>query len=181
MCGFYMILKFPLRSLMLTWNWCIGFIRINPATAPLNPPGAAPTLTTIYDEQAGTIPSDFVSPTNSLSKESPAPAVKRKSKRRHRIGLTGKPAPASAGVEGTKTEKNRTQQIADSLDLGMELSPDLPDGQEADVPRRRGTVAAAGEPIRVIRNGDPKLKLKDGKRAGVGANVHRGERRASVG
>lgn len=105
-----------------------GFIRINPSTAPLSPPGAAPTLTTIYDEAATMpmhIPSVTTSPSNSLSKEAPAP--KRKSKRRKRSNPFGAKA-AREGVVGTEKEKKRTQTIADSLDLGGDLQIDEENG-----------------------------------------------------
>ncbi|KAL9132334.1 MAG: hypothetical protein Q9175_006494 [Cornicularia normoerica] len=103
-----------------------GFLRINPSTAPLNPPGAAPTLTTIYDEVTTIhISSSTTSPSNSLSK---APSVpKQKSKRRKRSNPFG-PKAAKEGVVGTEKEKKRTQTIADSLDLGGDLNVDEENG-----------------------------------------------------
>ena len=159
----------------------IGFIRINPATAPLNPPGAAPTLTTIYDEHDGVMPSEFDSPTNSLSKEAPTSTVKQKPKRKHRLGLAGKPAPGSVAVQGTKNEKKRTQEIADSLDLGLELTPNTTSGKGSDIERRRGTVIGVGEPNKIVRKGDGRLDLREEKRASIGAGLHGGKRRSSVG
>lgn len=100
----------------------VGFIRINPSTAPLNPPGAAPTLTTIYDEAATAhTPSMATSPSNSLSKESAAPQQKSKPRKRSN---PFRAKAAKDGVVGTKKEKKRTQTIADSLDLGGDLQVD---------------------------------------------------------
>ena len=100
----------------------IGFIRINTSTAPLNPPGAAPTLTTIYHEVATVHTSTTTtSPSNSLSKEPSTP--KQKSKRRKRSNPFSAKA-AKEGVVGTEKEKKRTQTIADSLDLGGDLQVD---------------------------------------------------------
>lgn len=103
-----------------------GFLRINPSTAPLNPPGAAPTLTTIYDE-AATMPTSSMttSPSNSLPKD--PPTAKQKSKRRKRSRPFGAKA-AKEGVVGTEKEKKRTQTIADSLDLGADLQMDEENG-----------------------------------------------------
>ena len=102
-----------------------GFIRINPSSAPLNPPGAAPTLTTIYDEVATIQTSTATSPSDSLSKE-PLPP-KQKSKRRKRsIPFDAKAA--KDGVDGTAKEKRRTQTIADSLDLGGDPQVDEENG-----------------------------------------------------
>lgn len=122
------------------------FIRINPSTAPLNPPGAAPTLTTIYDEAAATIQisSATTSPSNSLSKEPPTP--KQNSKRRKRSNPFRVKA-AKEGVVGTGKEKRRTQTIADSLDLGGDLQMDAENGgsrvvgEGDEVLVRRKTVA----------------------------------------
>ncbi|KAL9071108.1 MAG: hypothetical protein Q9161_004447 [Pseudevernia consocians] len=103
-----------------------GFIRINPSTAPLNPPGAAPTLTTIYDEAATMQTcSTTASPSNSLSKEAPTP--KQKSKRRKSSNPFRAKA-AKEGVVGTEKEKRRTQTIADSLDFGGDLQMDEENG-----------------------------------------------------
>lgn len=97
-----------------------GFIRINPSTAPLNPPGAAPTLTTINDEPAIVHTSTITSPSlsTSLSKEPSIP--KLKSKRRKRTNPFGAKA-AQEGIVGSEKEKRKTQTIADSLDLGGDL------------------------------------------------------------
>lgn len=120
-----------------------GFIRINPSTAPLNPPGAAPTLTTISDEVGPlqTSPSTTTSPSNFLSKESST--SKNKSKRRKRSNPFGAKA-AKEGVVGTENEKRRTQTIADSLDLGGDLQVDEIDemvGESGQTIERRKTVA----------------------------------------
>lgn len=101
------------------------FLRINLSSGPLNPPGAAPTLTTICDEATTMHTSMTTSPSNSLSKEPPQP--KQKSKRR----MGSNPFAAKAareGVVGTKVEKKRTQTIADSLDLGGDLQMDEENG-----------------------------------------------------
>ena len=118
----------PLSPSKTTPNSRAGFIRINPSTAPLNPPGAAPTLTTIYAEAASMpthVSSVTTSPSNSLSKEAPAPQPK--CKRRKRSNPFGA-KPAREGVVGTEKEKKRTQTIADSLDLGGDLPMDEKDG-----------------------------------------------------
>ena len=74
----------------------------------------------------------------------------------------------------------RTQEIADSLDLGMELTPDLSSGSGQDVERRE-TVAEVGEPNRIISKGDGRLEFRNGKTATVGRGLHGGKRRVSVG
>lgn len=176
----------PRRLWLLTRPTKIGFIRINTASAPLKPPGAAPTLTTIYNEADATIPSEFNSPSNSLSKDAAAPAstlaskAKVKPKRMQRLGLSGKAAPASAAVDGTESEKKRVQEIADSLDLGADLEPSP--GVLGDGETRRGTGVGAevGEPNRVVRKGDRRLE-SGGRRAVIGTSVHGGRRRCSVG
>ena len=136
---------------------------------------------TIYDEHEGSFPSDFVSPTNSISKDESASKVEQKSKRKHRLGLSAKPAPASAAVQGTGAEKKRTQDIADSIDLGMEVTPDQSRRDYPEVERRRGTVAGHGEPNRIVKKGDGRLDLRDVRRASIGAGLHGGKRRCSVG
>lgn len=162
-----------------------GFIRINPATAPLTPPGAAPTLTTIYDEANGNVPSEFASPNNFLSKESPTARVKKKSKRRFRLGSSAKAAPANVGVEGTKKEKKRVQHIADSLDLGAdpdaEVEPAGSAGQGIEVERRRETVVGFEEPNRIMKNGDGRLDFRDQGMASIGLRLPGGKRRSSIG
>jgi len=162
-----------------------GFIRINPATAPLNPPGAAPTLTTVYDEADSILPSESTFPSNSLSKESPAATAKQKTKLKHRLRLSGKPAPAGAVVEGTEKEKKRVQGIADSLDLRSDLSADLEPapskGPRMEVERRTGTAIGVGEPNQVIGEGNGRLGFKDERRASIGMGLYGGNRRCSVG
>lgn len=121
-----------------------GFIRINPSTAPINPPGAAPTLTTIYDEVATIQASTITSLSNSLSKEPSTP--KRRSKRPKRSNPFSAKA-ANEAVVGTEKEKKRTQTIADSLDLGGDLQIDEENGgsrvvgEGDDTLVRRKTVA----------------------------------------
>lgn len=120
-----------------------GFIRINPSTAPLNPPGAAPTLTTISEEVAPPhTSSTTTSPSDSLPKE--PSALKDKSKRRKRLNRFGAKA-AKEGVIGTEKEKQRTQTIADSLDLGGDLQVDEIDetrvGESGETIERRKMVA----------------------------------------
>ena len=95
-----------------------GFIRINPSSAPINPPGAAPTLTTIYDEVATIQISTATSPSDSLSKE-PLPPKQKAKRQKRSIPFAAKAA--NEGIEGTAKEKRRTQTIADSLDLGGDL------------------------------------------------------------
>lgn len=102
-----------------------GFIRINPSSAPLNPPGAAPTLTTIYDEVATIQTSTATSPSDSLSKE-PLPPKQKAKRRKRSIPFHAKAA--KEGIEGTAKEKRRTQIIADSLDLGGDLQVDGENG-----------------------------------------------------
>ena len=102
-----------------------GFIRINPSSAPLNPPGAAPTLTTIYDEVATIQTSAATSPSDSLSKE-PLPPKQKARRRKRSIPFAAKAA--KEGIEGTAKEKRRTQIIADSLDLGGDLQVDGENG-----------------------------------------------------
>ena len=115
-----------------------GFIRINPSTAPINPPGAAPTLTTIYDEAATMQTcSTTTSPSYSLSKEVPTP--KQKIKRRTRSNPFRAKA-AKEGVVGTEKEKKRTQTIADSLDLGGDLQIDEENGGSRVVGDGDGTI-----------------------------------------
>lgn len=70
------------------------------------------------DEANGMLPSEFASPTISLSKNIP-PSTPGKY-RRKRLGFN-KPAPASEGIKGTEKEKKRVQTIADSLDFGSDL------------------------------------------------------------
>ncbi|KAL2043046.1 hypothetical protein N7G274_004105 [Stereocaulon virgatum] len=89
------------------------FLRINPASAPLKPPGAAPTLTTIYRETNARIPSEFESP--ATSQDLP---VAKSEKRRRRLKFHYKPAPTSHDKEGMEMELRRVQTIADSLDHG---------------------------------------------------------------
>ncbi len=116
-----------------------GFIRINPSTAPINPPGAAPTLTTIYDEAATMQTcSAATSPSSSLSKEAPIP--KQKIKRRKRSNPFRAKA-AKEGVLGTEKEKKRTQTIADSLDLGGDLQMDELNGGRRLVGEGDATIA----------------------------------------
>ncbi|CAD6569677.1 MAG: hypothetical protein ASARMPREDX12_002877 [Alectoria sarmentosa] len=121
------------------------FLRINPSAAPLNPPGAAPTLTTIYDE-AATMPTSSMttSPSNSLPKD--PPTAKQKPKRQKRSRPFSAKA-AKEGVIGTEKEKKRTQTIADSLDLGADLQMDGENGgsrvvrEGEETPGRRRIVA----------------------------------------
>lgn len=110
------------------------FIRINPSTAPLTPPGAAPTLTTIYDEAATTI-----SPNNSFPQE-PPPTPEPKPKRRKRSSIPFGAKAAKEVVVGTDKEKRRTQTIADSLDLGGDLQTYVETGERSAV-----VVAEGGE------------------------------------
>ncbi|MCJ1274414.1 hypothetical protein MMC21_002210 [Puttea exsequens] len=157
------------------------FLRINTSTAPLNPPGAAPTLTTIYDEAkeytyAST--STTTSPSDSLSKDpKDPPSTKISQKKKHRFSLTTKPAPASNGLDdATKSEKKRTQEIADSLDLGGDLEA-MPE-REGDGKRRKGSegVSVGGGmemPNRVIGMGQRRksslvAQMPMGKRRSVG-------------
>jgi len=153
-----------------------GFIRIDPKSAPIHPPGAAPTLTTIYDE--GNLPSEFASsattsPSNSLSKsqsEDPPTTVtakQKKSKRRKRLGLPRGvvAAPASEGINGTEREKKRVQGIADSLDLGGNLETDLGEGVGL---REKSASVVSPQPNRSVRRGDERLVERgepDGRRA----------------
>ena len=118
-----------------------GFIRIDPRHAPITPPGAAPTLTTVYAD--GNIPSEFASettsPSNSLSKDcggqKPTKTKGKSSKRKIRFSLPKgvKPAPARTVVDGTEGKKNRIQETADSLDIEGDLVPDGEDGDTSNL------------------------------------------------
>ena len=78
------------------------------------------------------------------------PAPKPEKAKRKRLGFR-RPAPASQGIEGTEKEKRRTQTIADSLDLGVGLAPDLEGG---------GTRPESGQPNRVVGKGDKRLERR---------------------
>ncbi len=86
--------------------------------------------------------------------------------------------PAHAVVKGSEKEKKRTQGIADSLDLGAEMIGGER-GEGMQVERRRETVVG-GEPIRVVREGDGRLGLREGGRVSVGVGVRGRKRRSSV-
>ncbi len=85
--------------------------------------------------------------------------------------MSAKLASAGIVVEGTEKEKKRAQGIADSLDLvgdlgaNQESPPSNGPGIEAE--RSRGTVSGVGEPNRVVREGDGRLGIKDGRRASI--------------
>lgn len=99
--------------------------------------------------------------------------------------MSGKPTSTSAVVNGTEKEKKRVQGIADSLDLGADLSADLEpppsNGPGMGVERRRGTVSGVGEPNRVVRQGDGRLNIKEGRRGSIGMGLHGRKKRWSVG
>ena len=141
-----------------------GFLRINPASAPLNPPGAAPTLTTIYRETNAKLPSELESPATSQD----LPVAKSEKKRR-RLKFNHKPAPASHGIEGTEMDLRRVQTIADTLDLGQELGPDL--GGRPNV----GYRTDHGQPNRVVKKEDARL---DRWREDVTSGMPVGKRRS---
>lgn len=85
----------------------------------------------------------------------------------------GKPKPASVGIEGTEKEKKRMQEIADSLDLGLEVE----EGRRNAEGKFKGVENVRGEPNRVVGRGDVRLErrresvtvvLPAGKRRSVG-------------
>lgn len=141
-----------------------GFLRINPASAPINPPGTAPTLTTVYRETNAKPPSEFESPATSQD----LPVAKSEKKRR-RLKFNHKPAPASHGIDGTEMELRRVQTIADSLDLGQELGLDLGGGPDV------GYRTDHGEPNRVVKKEDARL---DRWREDVTSGMPVGKRRS---
>lgn len=77
------------------------------------------------------------------------------------------------------------QGIAASLDLEADLSADLgparSDGPRMEVERRRGTVVGVEEPNRIVSGGDARLDVEEETRASIGAGLHGGKRRRSIG
>ncbi|MCJ1452689.1 hypothetical protein MMC28_003032 [Mycoblastus sanguinarius] len=134
------------------------FLRIDPESAPINPPGAAPTLTTIYDEAGDNPGSEFSnSPSNSLSKTSTSHHKdSTSSKDGKKASMRKKSINRLKG--STKAEKKRTQTIADSLDL-----------------------PGVGQPNRVVGVGDERLEeLVGTRRASIGMAKPAGKKRAEA-
>ena len=142
-----------------------GFLRINTSTAPLNPPGAAPTLTTIYDEAKCPPPEEFCEPSASTVSHA------SKSKKPRRLSYTSgkrrfmlaKAAPASVAVEGTKAEKKRMQGIADSLDIGEDLEPAISDQAVDETDAKNEAVIAEEEPSLAIVDCEETTRYSGGK------------------
>ena len=153
--------------LILPADITMCFLRIRPEHAPIEPPGAAPTLTTVYDEDQYLEPPSAASSSlsHSLAKARSTSTVQVsyvKRTLRRKAKTLERTATEDRAIKGSTAGEQRTRQkISESLDLAA-LLPGAEGGEWDLGPGNQGKKNLVGEQSdRVIEL--EQLKTRDGK------------------